>query len=85
MSMRTFSLLTLLHVLLWAGYFTVIELSQNDRSFFEVMLFFMFLYFSYLVSVRVCQSTFSALKSTLCSSVLFLLTKLTMLSLPFLL
>ncbi|SDM61858.1 hypothetical protein SAMN04488137_1060 [Fictibacillus solisalsi] len=83
--MKTFSKLSLLHVLLWAGYFTVIELSQHDRSFFEVILFFMFLYFSYLLSERVCESTSSALKSTICSSFLFLATKISMLSFALLL
>ncbi|MDN4073600.1 MULTISPECIES: hypothetical protein [Fictibacillus] len=77
--MKWFLFIIPVHCVLWTGYFTVIQLSRHDRVFFEVVLFLMFLYLSYLLSHTLCQKRTMALKSTILSTALFLLAKWTML------
>ncbi|MED2973485.1 hypothetical protein P4361_14740 [Fictibacillus sp. B-59209] len=77
--MKWFLLISPVHCVLWSGYFTVIELSRHDRTFFEIILFLMFLYLSYLFSHTLFQKRTVAIKSTILSTSLFLLAKWTML------
>lgn len=77
--MKFILLLTPMHFLLWGGYFTVIELSRHDRQFFEILLFVLFLYLSYLLSDYLCNKKTTALQSTILSATLFLIGKWTLL------
>lgn len=59
------------HALIWSGFSLVIHLSKHDRRLFEIVLLFLFAYFTYLLTYFLFKEKKFALQTTIISSLVY--------------